>query len=77
VSNTIGGTLDLAALRTLHQPPNARQIADARHATRQALAALRAVEPAHISGESWQAVARCAAVLVDVQAELERVERRL
>lgn len=76
MSRTIGGNLDLAALAQLHQPPNVRQIADARHATRQALAALRAVEPAQINGESWQAVARCAAALVDVAAELERIERR-
>lgn len=77
MNRTIGGPLNLAALAQLHQPANARQIGDARHAVRQALAALRAVDSGQITGDSWQAIGRCASALVDVSAELERVERRL
>jgi hypothetical protein len=61
----------------IHEPANTKQIADARHAARQALAALRAVDPALITGDSWSAVGRCASALIDVSAELERVARRL
>ena len=72
----IGGHLDLGALARLHQPANTQQLADARHATRQAIAALRAVDPVYMRGDDWTALGRCAAALVDVAAELERIERR-
>ena len=52
----IGGHLDLGALSRLHQPANTQQLADARHATRQAIAALRAVDPVYMRGDDWTAL---------------------
>jgi hypothetical protein len=75
MTSTIGRPHDAAALTTLHRPANAQQIEDARHAARQALAALRAIDPAAMRPDDWTAAGRCASALGDVIDELERIGR--
>lgn len=61
----------------LHQPQHAAALADAADHARRALAALRAIEPGAVRGDTFAAVGRCGALLVDLVAELERIGRRL
>jgi hypothetical protein len=61
----------------IHEPPNTKQIADARHAARQALAALRATDVALMAADTRAAVARANAALRDVADDLEVIERRV
>jgi hypothetical protein len=74
---TVRGYLDTAALQLLHRPPGAAPIADARHATRRALSAVRSVEPGSVSADTWESVGRVAATLADLAADLEDLERRV
>ncbi len=73
----VGGLLDLAALVALHRPAGVRQLDDAIDHARRALSALRAIDPANVTGDQHAAVGRTASVLVDVVSELDRVHAQL
>ena len=76
-SRTIGGNLDMAGNERQHAEPHHLALADARDHARRSLAALRSIEPGAMPADQYAGVGRCAALLVDMVQDLERVGRRL
>lgn len=85
MSRTIGGPITPAGLAVLlgerpgrgleHQPPHARSLADARHALRQASAALKATE--HPNPTTMQEIGRLHALVADALCGVETLGQRL
>ncbi|MFO1455706.1 MAG: hypothetical protein U1F18_05630 [Steroidobacteraceae bacterium] len=85
-TRSIGGPITAAGLGALlgerpdladqHRDPTAWALRDAVDHARRSLSALRSIEAGAVRGDTHAAIGRYGALLVDLVAELERIERR-
>lgn len=77
MSNRLGALLgDRHGHDHEHRDPTAWALRDATDHTRRALAALRSIDAATVTGDTHAAIGRAGALLVDLEGELARIERR-
>ena len=71
---TLGGKLHMQALAQLHRPPNSKQLASARLAARQSLAAIRAIDSEQLNAGAYADLTHVANTLSDAINELARLQ---